>query len=450
MNAFGHRTLPDLLVSRIRQLQHCKQGSVATIFALATIPIFGVVGAAVDYSHASLVRSAMQSAADATALMLAKEAVRLSPSQIQSKGSAYFNALMTRRDTTGVTANFDYSTAGGPKVVVTASADVKTNFMQLMGYSKLKVHADSVARWGNTRMRVALALDTTGSMADDGKMAALKVAAKSLLTTLKDASTTSDDVHVSIIPFSKGVNVSSIGNKNSSWLKWDGTSDSWEESNGHCSRNSRRREHPTKDHCDVARGTWEPDSRDSWNGCVMDRDQPNDVRNARPSRANSDTLIPAENSEGCPEPVIALTTDWRALNDKVDALQPRGMTNQVIGLAWAFKSLTSEPFAIPAKDPNYQYTDAIVLVTDGLNTQSRYSRAQAAIDNRERLLCSNAKAAGMVIYTLFINTGGDPSQPVLTNCASSPDKAIEVRSTGQVLSAFQAIGTSLTKLRIAQ
>ena len=102
------------------------------------------------------------------------------------------------------------------------------------------------------------------------------------------------------------------------------------------------------------------------------------------------------------------------------------------------------------KDSNYQYSDVIILVTDGLNTQNRYSTSQSAIDTREQSLCSNAKAAGMTIYTVFISTGGDPSQPVLMNCASATDKAIEVKSSGQVLTAFTSIGTSLSKLRIAQ
>jgi hypothetical protein len=34
--------------------------------------------------------------------------------------------------------------------------------------------------WGNTRLRVALVLDDTGSMANDGKMDALKIASRNL------------------------------------------------------------------------------------------------------------------------------------------------------------------------------------------------------------------------------------------------------------------------------
>src|SRR3954469_5097830 len=48
-------------------------GNVAIMFALAIIPIFGAVGAAVDYSRASSARTAMQAALDSTALMLSKE-----------------------------------------------------------------------------------------------------------------------------------------------------------------------------------------------------------------------------------------------------------------------------------------------------------------------------------------------------------------------------------------
>ena len=44
-----------------------------------------------------------------------------------------------------------------------------------------------------------------------------------------------------------------------------------------------------------------------------------------------------------------------------------------IGLAWAWQSLTAAPFTIPAKDPNYQYSEIIILMSDGLNTQNRWT-----------------------------------------------------------------------------
>ena len=59
-----------------------RKGGVAPLLALAIIPIVGAVGAAVDYSRANLVRTAMQNALDSSALMLSKDA----QTTIRSKG----------------------------------------------------------------------------------------------------------------------------------------------------------------------------------------------------------------------------------------------------------------------------------------------------------------------------------------------------------------------------
>lgn len=58
------------------------------MFALALVPIIGVVGAAVDYSRANAARSAMFAALDATALMLSRDAATMAPNQISSKATS--------------------------------------------------------------------------------------------------------------------------------------------------------------------------------------------------------------------------------------------------------------------------------------------------------------------------------------------------------------------------
>jgi hypothetical protein len=62
------------------------------------------------------------------------------------------------------------------------------------------------------------------------------------------------------------------------------------------------------------------------------------------------------------------------MNNLVDQMTPAGpSTNQPIGLAWAWQSLVGGGnLIVPAKDPNYTYTDVIVLMSDGLNTQDRW------------------------------------------------------------------------------
>ena len=214
-------SIVDGFSARLREFRQASGGNVAVTFALAMVPMIGFVGAAIDFSHGSSVKAALQSAADATALMLAKEAASLSSSEMQTKGNTYFKTLFTRPEATGLAVNINYSTDWGPQVTVAATADVKTDFMQMMGFQKMKVGADLQARWGNTRLRVGLVLDNTGSMAQDGKMDALKTATKGLLTQLKNSASQNGDVYVSIVPFSKDVNIGKQFALNSSLLRLD-------------------------------------------------------------------------------------------------------------------------------------------------------------------------------------------------------------------------------------
>ena len=104
---------------------------------------------------------------------------------------------------------------------------------------------------------------------------------------------------------------------------------------------------------------------------------------------------------------------------------PTGNTNQGIGLAWGWMTLTQ---AIPSmRRPRIRtiiYKDAIVLLSDGLNTQNRWYSNAAQIDARQKILCDNAKAAGITIYTVQVNTGGDPTSAVLQYCAQGTDKLL--------------------------
>ncbi len=128
-----------------------------------------------------------------------------------------------------VTAN--YTSSAGSQIVLTGSARYQTNFLAALGLDHINITASTTSTWGNTRLRVALVLDNTGSMASSGKMTALKTASQNLLTSLKAAAMTPDDVYVSIIPFNKDVNADP-SNVGASWLRWD----LWEAVNGSCSQ----------------------------------------------------------------------------------------------------------------------------------------------------------------------------------------------------------------------
>src|SRR3954468_11678422 len=139
------KTLIDRLCRTVRNFRAANGANVTVTFALATVPLVGFVGAAVDYSHANSVKAAMQAAADSTALMVSKDAATLTTSALQTKANDYFKALFTRPEATGVTvaATYTANTGTGSQVVINASSNVKANFMGLMGVSQMKVGVDA-------------------------------------------------------------------------------------------------------------------------------------------------------------------------------------------------------------------------------------------------------------------------------------------------------------------
>jgi hypothetical protein len=140
-------------------------------------------------------------------------------------------------------------------------------------------------------------------------------------------------------------------------------------------------------------------------------------------------------------------------------MQPTGNTNQAIGLAWGWQSLLPQtPLNTPAEDPNYKYRRVIILLSDGDNTQNRYSSTVSAIDTRQKKLCDNIKAVNdtktnqpmYTIYTIQVNTANDNTSAVMSYCASSKDTYFSTTTAAGINTAFSAIGASLSKLRVAQ
>jgi Flp pilus assembly protein TadG len=479
----------DDLRRRLKLFARARAGNVALTFALATFPIIGAVGAAVDYSHANSVKSAMQAALDSTALMLSRDVATLNDTQLQSKATNYFTALFTRPEATNVTVTASYTTTGGSAVVINSSANVPTAIMGIVGYDHIEVTASATAKWGSQRLRVALALDNTGSMADAGKMTALKSATKALLTQLKNAASVNGDVYVSIIPFNKDVNVGS-SNSAANWINWSlwdaANSGSGNISGSICYNGTLWEVSGNSVHnggsCSGTSGgicyggtLWKYNgttfysagtcTHTTWNGCITDRGLTTgpstsdyDRKVTAPTTSIVDSLFVAEQYGSCPVAMMGLSYDWTTLNGLVDSMVADGNTNQPIGLVWAWQSLVGGgPLTAPAKDSNYTYKDIIILMSDGLNTQDRWYSNQTQVDKRMydssnsgAGTCANIKAAGIQIYTIHVNTNGDPLSTLLQNCASSSDKFWMITSASDLGTVFNTIGTNLTKLRVAK
>lgn len=550
------------LLGNLRAFRRAREGNVAITFAVAALPILGFVGAAVDYSHANSVRVALQSALDSTALMLARDAATINQDALNTKALAYFQALFTKPEGSNIKISATYTTAGGSAVAVNGAVDVPTTFMGIAGFEHITVSGSATSKWGSTRLRVALALDTTGSMNSDGKMTALKSATKNLLTQLEAAASNNGDVYVSIVPFSKNVNVGP-SNYNANWIDWTdweatptiisgdirSSASTWEQVgpgdscpfdtsgwggtnkygfgctttptgttttntvpssgtykgyicpstdsgknnstkigimyngcyksvestrtistgkhascgsavNCSCSGNNNNKkctqtyyEHP-----------WVLNAKSTWNGCVTDRGTTSgpssdyDRKVVAPGAAAA-SKYPAEQNAYCSPQAMGLSYSWSTMKSLAENLYPLGATNQPIGLVWGWQSLVGGgPFTVPAKEADYKYTEAIILMSDGMNTLNRWygngSSTNTSVDKRMYDngpgTCANIKAAGITIYTIHVNTDNDPVSTLLKNCASDSEKFWTVTSAGDLVNVFSQIGTNLTKLRVAK
>ncbi len=194
---------------------------------------------------------------------------------------------------------------------------------------------------------------------------------------------------------------------------------------------------------------WVPNAHSTWTGCIMDRNQSYDVNMTAPTSAA--TGFPAENGASCvPTAMMGpLDHNWSLLHTKTDAMSASGNTNQTIGLAWAMMAQTeSAPLSAPEL-PEFT-TRYIILFSDGQNTQNRWSSSQAPVDARMTAACANAKTAGFVIYSIYVNTGGSGNSAVMEACASDPGKYYALTTAGAIVTAFNQIGQEITKLRVAQ
>jgi Flp pilus assembly protein TadG len=455
----GFSTILSRILRKASGFGRANDGNVAVIVVLAAIPMVSAMGMAIDYTRAVNARSAMQEAADAAALMVAQDAANLTPTQLTTKAQNYFNALYTAPggvNGISVAATYTPNSGTGSTVLITVSGSMPTNFMRIAGVMQMPLNTSSTAKWGNTKLRVAMALDNTGSMAQNGKMTALQGGATNLIDTLSATATNQGDVYISIVPFANEVNMGASALVNSGFIDWTHWSTFNSNLNGYtCGSSNSNRNKTMK--CGTANN-----STSNWNGCVMDRGN-----QSAPASTNDDTtstapgtgttLFPADQSSVCPQAVNTLSYDWATLKGVVDNMSPNGNTNQAIGLQHAWMTLLQQsPYNAPAESANYHYVKAIVLLSDGLNTQDRWYTDAGSIDTRQQDLCDNIKRTGVTIYSIQVNTSGDPQSSVLAYCAGNkpnggdPSDFYYLTSSTQVLSAFQAISTKLSQLRIAQ
>ena len=193
--------------SGIQGFRRDHKGSVATIFALAFVPVAFLSLVMIDFSRASTARTNMQQTLDASTLLAARSTAITDP-QLQTVGSNSFNAQIATN--LGLTVLTDtYASGANNTVVADATGTVAPLVAGMFLGGPIQVAAHSEVVRSMNRLEIAMVLDTTGSMAGS-KISNLQTAADNFIDTMASAaakSSITNPVKISIVPFSSTVKI---------------------------------------------------------------------------------------------------------------------------------------------------------------------------------------------------------------------------------------------------
>jgi len=493
------------LVAALAAFRRSTHANMAMIFGLSLVPLTVAAGAGLDLARGMLVHEELLTSLDAAALAVGGTQ-GLSQTQMQTLAQQYFTANYKADSSYGTPQTVAVATQG-QTITVSTSVPMPTTLMSVVGYRTYTVTASSTVMWGQQKLWVSLVLDNTGSMtqADSKsgttKLAALKSATHSLLNLLQSVAKNPGDVQVSITPFARDVNVGT-SYSTQTWLSWtdwlaapstapstsvgpgstcpftDGSQGfhcQATPSNGSSNASTIPSSGTYKGYICPSGTTlghyyngcwtsvssnghynhsWVANNKSTWDGCVTDRAQNYDVDNTVPTTTNTSTLMVAENSPSCAQTaMMGLSYNWTSLSSEVDAMIAGGSTNQTIGVEWGwFTQNQNVPFSATALPANTQRI--MILLSDGLNTQDRWygdgSDQSTQVDARMALACTNAKAYGFTLYTVFVDLNGTQgNSTVLQNCATDSTKYFDLTSADAIVTTFNQIGEQITNLRVS-
>ncbi|NOZ33564.1 MAG: hypothetical protein GXP01_11025 [Alphaproteobacteria bacterium] len=180
----------------------------------------------------------------------------------------------------------------------------------------------------------------------------------------------------------------------------------------------------------------------------------------------------------CPSaPTLPLTNVKQPVLDAIDDMVASGGTNIHMGAVWGFRLLSpTVPFT---EGDVYDEATAkvIIMMTDGENTTygsgnmngasfytaygypfnnrlgtTSWSEAalRAEMDARTVESCANAKAEGIVIYTIGLNPPNTATQTMLETCATSLAHAFFPTQPSELDAVFTGIANQLAALRLSQ
>lgn len=189
-------------------------GNVAMITALAILPIIGVAGLAVDFQLVVTKKNTVQQTLDATMIAAARERQEgASPSEIALLVDRDFHTLLAVNDAKLECGTVSTSSPEGSEQI-NASVDCvsPTTLSAIFGRDQFDFVVQSGSTFGIGEVDVAFVFDLSGSMNNNGRLAALRAAADDATEILLAAGNSSNNsasqssVRIAIASYNHSVN----------------------------------------------------------------------------------------------------------------------------------------------------------------------------------------------------------------------------------------------------
>ncbi len=194
-------------------------GNALAMIAMASIPLAGMVGSAVDIGRSYLIKSRLQQACDSGVLASRRaQAGALLDANAIDQGKKFFAINFATNMAGAANALFTPSNTEDGQVTAVATADVPMTITKIFGTDTVPLRVTCDAKLEISNTDVMMVLDVTGSMACDpsdnncnsgptSKIAALRSAVVDFFDTVNSATTSDARFRIGFVPYSSTVNL---------------------------------------------------------------------------------------------------------------------------------------------------------------------------------------------------------------------------------------------------
>ena len=264
-----------------------RRGNVAILFAVLSMPMLMLSGAAIDYGFATRLETKLQAATDATALLLCQTPLTTTTADLNAMAQTTMTGAMGLTDLVVdpliITDN--------PRQITLKAHKVSTTFFgKLTGTARINPGAKSQCATPLPKtFEIALVLDNTGSMAassgGQSKLQAAQTAATNFVNYVYSSNAFSSATRIAIVPFAGAVAVNPATYRYATWIDQAGQSAyHWTNVLSAASSNFVNR-------FDIFTKLQAVNSGWSWGGCLESLPYPLNVQDGAPTSGSKDSYF---------------------------------------------------------------------------------------------------------------------------------------------------------------